>query len=144
MHAKQLCDLHPRGTVKVRMTAACILMQLRSLGYYVARLSCRILSHYTREMLHVLNQALIYTGMQHIFSSNRMIKLTCISKWMQFSYLFSLFFSSFREYFDNIYYINITFYRHLVYKILRNNELFYITVALHSSLLHRQRSPLWL
>jgi len=32
MHAKQHRDLHPRRTVKVQMTAACILMQLRSLG----------------------------------------------------------------------------------------------------------------
>lgn len=30
MHAKQPRDLHPRRTVKVQMTAACILMQLRS------------------------------------------------------------------------------------------------------------------
>lgn len=32
MHAKQPRDLHPRRTVKVQMTAACILMQLRSPG----------------------------------------------------------------------------------------------------------------
>lgn len=44
-HAKQHRDLHPRQTVKVQMTAACILMQLRSLG--LLRRAIIALSHVT-------------------------------------------------------------------------------------------------
>lgn len=45
MHAKQHRDLHPRQMVKVQMTAACILMQLRSLG--LLRRAIIALSHVT-------------------------------------------------------------------------------------------------
>lgn len=94
MHAKQHHDLHPRRTVKVQMTAACILMQLRSLvGSYIARLSYRTLSRYIRA-LHtlILNKAPIsidtYTPRHAAFFCcrllcSRIIELTSMSKWMR-------------------------------------------------------------
>lgn len=94
MHAKQHRDLHPRRTVKVQMTAVCILMLLRSLvGSYVARLSYRTLSRYIRA-LHtlILNKApisiCIYTPRHAAFFRcrllcSRIIELTSMSKWMR-------------------------------------------------------------